>query len=63
MSQAQRLVRGVEPQALRDNDALRRHLAGQMASVEQKLESLIVERPRRQIIRSSRNGAGHATAD
>jgi hypothetical protein len=65
VEQAQELVRGVTPQALRDNDALRQHVATEMSQVQARVETLIIERPRRQIIRSgpSRNGGGHATGD
>ena len=61
---AQGLVRGVTPQSLRDNDSLRQHVAGEMSQVQARLEGLIVERPRRRIIRptSSHNGNGHAAA-
>lgn len=65
VEQAQQLVRGVTPQDLRDNDGLRQHVATQMAVVQSQLEGMIVERPRRQIIRSgpSRNGGSHAPAN
>lgn len=65
VQQAQDLVRGVTPQSLRDNDGLRNHVAAQMTHVQTQLESLIVDRPRRQIIRSpsSRNGESHAARD
>ena len=47
---------------LRDNDGLRQHVAREMAVVQSHLEGMIVERPRRQIIRSgpTRNGESHA---
>ena len=63
--QAQQLVQGVTPQELRDNDGLRQHVAAQMTQVQSQLEGMIVEQPRRQIIRSnpSRNGGNHATGD
>jgi hypothetical protein len=62
VTRAQDLVRGVTPQDLRDNDGLRQHVAREMAVVQSHLEGMIVERPRRQIIRSNpgRNGADHA---
>jgi hypothetical protein len=62
VAQAQGLVRGVAPQDLRDNAGLRQHVAGEMAVVQSRLEGLIVDRPRRQIIRSAhaRNGESHA---
>jgi hypothetical protein len=63
VEQAQALVRGVSPQDLRDDEELRRHVAAEMTQVGQRLESLIVDRPRRQIIRANpaRNGGGDAT--
>lgn len=58
VEQAQRAVRGVEPQALRDNDSLRQHVSTQLASVQSVLDGLMVDRPRRQIIRARRDGGG-----
>jgi hypothetical protein len=62
VERAQQVVRGVRPQDLRDDEGLRRHVAAEMASVQARLEGMIVERPRRHIIRSgpSRNGGAHA---
>lgn len=62
VDQAQQLVRGVSPQQLRDSDNLRRHVAERIGAVEADLSPLIVDRPRRQIIRSapSSNGVSHA---
>lgn len=61
VSQAQRVVRGVEPQELRDNDALRQHVAVQLATVQSTLDGMMVDQPRRRIIRSNPdNGASHA---
>jgi hypothetical protein len=50
---AQRLVQGVEPQALRNNDGLRQHMATQLAGVQSVLDGLMVDRPRRRIIRQT----------
>jgi hypothetical protein len=63
VGQAQQLVRGVTPQDLRDNDGLRRHVAAEMAAVQTRLEGLIVEGPRRRLVRSqtTRNGDNHAS--
>ncbi len=65
VEQAQGLVRGTTPQALRDHDGLRQQVAAQMAQVQTQLEGLIVDRPRRQLIRRgpSTNGGGHAPGD
>ena len=64
VEQAQQLVRGVTPQALRDNDSLRQHIAAEMSQVQAQLEGMIVERPRRQIIRCgpAAMGGSHAVA-
>jgi hypothetical protein len=55
VEQAQRIVRGVEPQQLRDSAGLRKQVATQLAGVQSVLDGLLVDRPRRRIIRS---GAG-----
>lgn len=51
--QAQRIVRGVEPQQLRDNQSLRQQVATQLSGVQATLDGLLVDRPRRNIIRKS----------
>ena len=48
---AQRAVRGVQPQELRDNDGLRQHIAGKLSAVQGQLDQLMVDRPRRRILR------------
>jgi hypothetical protein len=51
VGQAQRIVRGVDPQALRDNAGLRQHVATEMSRVQSVLDGLLVDRPRRNILR------------
>jgi len=51
VSRAQRIVRNVEPQQLRDNQQLRQQVATQLSSVEAVLDGLLVDRPRRNILR------------
>ena len=65
VAQAQQLVQGVTPQSLRDNGALRQVIAAEMAQVRTEVEALIVDRPRRRIVRpvSLTNGEAHAPAD
>src|SRR5207244_2150450 len=65
VEQAQQLVRERTPQELRDNAALRQHVATELAQVQAQLDGMLVERPRRQLIRSgpSRNGGSPATGD
>ena len=65
VEQAQHLVRGVTPQALRDSDALRQEVASSMAQVRQQVEALMTDVPRRRLVRArpSGNGGGHAAGD
>ena len=51
VGQAQRVIRGVEPQDLRDNTGLRQHVATEMSRVQSVLDGLLVDRPRRNILR------------
>ena len=53
VDQAQRVVRGVGAQELRDSDELRRRMAGQLAQVRSSLDELLVDRPRRRILRQA----------
>ena len=48
---AQQIVRGVDPQALRDNQFLRNTVAQQLGNVQNTLDELLVDRPRRNILR------------
>jgi AcrR family transcriptional regulator len=50
VSQAQQVIRGVEPQSLRDNEGLRQHVATEMSQVQSVLDGLLVDRPRRAIL-------------
>lgn len=52
VDQAQRIVRGVEAQELRDNNNLRQHINTQLAGVQASLDGMLVDRPRRRIIRN-----------
>jgi hypothetical protein len=65
VEQAQELVKGVEPQQLRDNAQLRTEIATKMAEVRTGVEALITDVPRRRLVRNrpSANGGGHAAAD
>ena len=51
VGQAQRVIRGIEPQALRDNAGLRQHVATEMSRVQSVLDGMLVDRPRRNILR------------
>jgi hypothetical protein len=63
VEEAQRLVHGVSPSQLRDNDSLRQHIASEMTRVREQVENLITNAPRRRLIRlrPSTNGGDHAT--
>jgi hypothetical protein len=63
VERAQQIVRGVEPQELRDNNGLRQHIATQLSQVQATLDGMMVDRPRRRLIRSepSTNGVTDAT--
>ena len=50
----QRMVGGLEPQLLRDNQGLRQQVATQLGQVRNLLDDLLVDRPRRNILRRPR---------
>lgn len=52
VAQAQRVVQGVEPQELRDRADLRSHVTAQLSQVQAALDGMMVDRPRRRIIRN-----------
>jgi hypothetical protein len=52
VEQAQQIVSGVEPQELRNNGELRQHIATQLSQVQATLDGLMVDRPRRRLIRN-----------
>ena len=54
VEQSQRVIRGVEPQTLRDNETVRLHVATQLSAVQSVLDGLMVDRPRRNILRRPR---------
>ena len=51
---AQRIVRGVKPEDLRDNTNLRQQVATELSRVQSVLDGLLVDRPRRNILRRPR---------
>jgi hypothetical protein len=61
VARAQRAVQGIQPQALRDSQALRQQVTAQLSRVQTAVDSMLVDQPRRRIVRSmaSGNGAGH----
>jgi len=51
---AQRILRGVGPQELRDRSSVRGRVASQLATVQASLDGVMVDRPRRSILRPTR---------
>lgn len=47
VAEAQRIVQGVEVRELRTADSLRAHVATELAKVEEQLDGMLVDRPRR----------------
>ena len=58
VERAQRAVRGVGARDLRESDALRQRVAGQLAQVQSALDGMLVERPRRRILRQAQATGG-----
>jgi hypothetical protein len=54
VEQSQQIIRGVEPQQLRDNPPLRQQIATQLSSVQSVLDGMLVDRPRRNILRRAK---------
>ncbi|MGE3407564.1 MAG: hypothetical protein AB7I37_12165 [Pirellulales bacterium] len=53
VQQAQGVIRGVEPQELRDSQSLRGQVTIDLSRVQASLDQIIVDRPRRRIIRNA----------
>ncbi|QDV19504.1 hypothetical protein Pan153_41700 [Gimesia panareensis] len=53
VERAQQIVGGVAPQQLRDSGNLRQQVASQLSGVQSSLEGLLLDRPRRNILRCS----------
>ena len=51
VEQAQKLLKGVAPQDLRDSDSLRTRIAAELTKMQPALNGLMIERPRRRILR------------
>jgi hypothetical protein len=49
-------VRGVGAQDLRDSDALRQRVSQQLAQVQSALGGMLIDRPRRRILRNASAG-------
>lgn len=53
---ARAALEGVDPDAVRTSDALRQHLTSQLASVQSALDGMLIDQPRRRILRVNRSG-------
>ncbi len=58
VAQAHRAVRNVGAQDLRDSESLRAGVAGQLERVRESLDSMLVDRPRRRILRNAPAAGG-----
>lgn len=58
VGQAQRVVQGVAPQQLRDNQTVRQQVATQLSGVQSVLDGLLVDRPRRRVLRPGQSAGG-----
>jgi hypothetical protein len=56
VTQVQEVTRGVTPLALRNRPPLRQEVATQLAGVQAVLDGLLVDRPRRMLVRRGRSG-------
>ena len=53
---AQRSLAGVDPQAVRDDASLRQHVSAQLSGVQATLDQMLVDQPRRRILRGQSVG-------
>jgi len=58
VEQAQQTINGVEPQTLRDSNRLRQMVARDFEQIQESVGEMLVDRPRRNILRSRQMGAG-----
>jgi hypothetical protein len=54
VDQATDVIRGVQPQQLRESQPLRNQITTQLSGVKAALDDLLVDRPRRNILRRPR---------
>jgi len=60
VTQAQRAVRNVGAQDLRDSESLRSQVATQLSRVQASLDAMLVDRPRRRILRNAPASGGES---
>jgi hypothetical protein len=58
VEQAQQTINGIESQTLRDSNRLRQMVARDFEQIQASVGELLVERPRRNILRRGQTGAG-----
>jgi hypothetical protein len=58
VEQAQQTINGIEPQTLRDSNRLRQMVARDFEQIQASVGELLVDRPRRNILRRGQTGAG-----
>jgi len=58
VEQAQQTIMGIEPQTLRDSNRLRQMVARDFEQIQAAVGDLLVDRPRRNILRRGQTGAG-----
>jgi hypothetical protein len=56
VAQAQRAVRGVAAQDLRNSQSIRQEVATQLSRVQSSLDAMLIDRPRRRILRNAAAG-------
>ncbi len=56
VAQAQRAVRGVAAQDIRDRQSVRQEVTQQLARVQSSLDTMLIDRPRRRILRNATAG-------
>ena len=60
---AQQVLRGADPAAVRTSASLRQHVTTQLAAVQTALDQMLVDQPRRRILRSGQQAAAPAGAN
>jgi hypothetical protein len=58
VEEAQQVITGIEPQQLRDSVRLRQMVARDFEQIQASVGELLVDRPRRNILRRGQTGAG-----
>jgi ElaB/YqjD/DUF883 family membrane-anchored ribosome-binding protein len=53
---AERVLSGTEPEAVRNSTALRQQITTQLSAVSATLDGMLVDQPRRKILRGLRSG-------